>query len=82
MIMKSVKDISKDNLEKIYHINVLGDFGNIQAMDKQFKKQNDGNKVQKVINVFNIVLESLILLCRNKSIVIWLKLMSGHPGDY
>lgn len=54
MIVKPVMAINEDDLEKIYHVNVFGDLWGIQAAVAQFKKQDDGDKVRKIINASSV----------------------------
>ena len=54
MIVKPVMDINEDDLEKIYKVNVFGDVWGIQAAVAQFKKQDDGDKVRKIINASSV----------------------------
>lgn len=54
MIVKPIKDITEDDLEKIYHVNVFGDFWGIQAAVAQFEKQDDGDLVRKIINASSV----------------------------
>lgn len=54
MIVKPVTEHTKDDLEKIYNINLFGDFWGIQAAVEQFRKQDDGDKIRKIINASSI----------------------------
>lgn len=54
MIVKPIMDIKEEDMEKIYKVNVYGDLWGIQAAVEQFKKQDDGDKVRKIINASSV----------------------------
>lgn len=54
MIVKPITEITADDLEKIYHVNIFGVVWGIQAATAQFMKQGDGEKVRKIINASSV----------------------------
>lgn len=52
--IKPLVDETTDDMKKIFSINVFGTLYGIQAATAQFKKQNDGDKVRKIINASSI----------------------------
>lgn len=54
MIVKPITAINEEDLEKIYQVNVFGDIWGIQAAVTQFQKQDDGDKVRKIINASSV----------------------------
>lgn len=52
--IKLLQDETPAEMEQILKINVCGDLYGIQAAAKQFKKQNDGDQIRKIINASSI----------------------------
>lgn len=49
-----IMNLTEDELENIYRINVFGDVWGMQAAVSQFKKQDDGDHIRKIINAASI----------------------------
>lgn len=54
VLVRPIMDLTEDELENIYHINVFGDVWGMQAAVSQFKKQDDGDHIRKIINASSI----------------------------
>ncbi|MGT2836851.1 acetoin reductase [Streptococcus macacae] len=52
--IKTLQEETTEDLERIYGINVFGTLYGIQAATAQFRKQDDGDKVRKIINASSI----------------------------
>lgn len=52
--IKLLQDETPEDMETIYHINVFGTLYGIQAATAQFEKQDDGDKIRKIINASSI----------------------------
>ncbi|URZ86623.1 SDR family NAD(P)-dependent oxidoreductase [Floricoccus penangensis] len=52
--VEDVPSITQEGLENIFSINVFGAVYGIQAAREQFLKQNDGDKIRKIINASSI----------------------------
>ncbi|MDR0299537.1 MAG: acetoin reductase [Streptococcaceae bacterium] len=52
--VETVANITKEHLEQIFGINVYGALFGIQAAREQFLKQDDGDKIRKIINASSI----------------------------
>lgn len=52
--VQPIAEITKEDLDKIFGINVYGTLFGIQAAHEQFLKQDDGDKIRKIINASSI----------------------------
>ncbi|MGY5340556.1 acetoin reductase [Levilactobacillus spicheri] len=52
--IKLLQDETPEDMQKIFGINVFGDLYGIQAATAQFEKQDDGDKIRKIINASSI----------------------------
>ncbi|KAE8130066.1 MULTISPECIES: acetoin reductase [Bifidobacterium] len=52
--IKLLQDETPEDIEKIFSINVYGDLYGIQAAAEQFRKQDDGEHIRKIINASSI----------------------------
>lgn len=52
--VQAVPDITPEQLQQIFGINTFGALYGTQAARKQFLKQNDGDKIRKIINASSI----------------------------
>ncbi|MBY7145318.1 acetoin reductase [Levilactobacillus brevis] len=52
--IKMLQDETPEDMQKIFGINVFGDLYGIQAATAQFEKQDDGDKIRKIINASSI----------------------------
>ncbi|MCI1832330.1 MAG: acetoin reductase [Bifidobacterium sp.] len=52
--IKLLQDETPEDIEKIFSINVYGDLYGIQAATEQFRKQDDGERIRKIINASSI----------------------------
>ncbi|MGN1283281.1 MAG: acetoin reductase [Limosilactobacillus sp.] len=54
IFMKRFTDISEEDMNKIFSINVNGTLFGMQAAYAQFMKQDDGDKIRKIINASSV----------------------------
>lgn len=52
--IKLLQDETPEDMQKIFSVNVFGDLYGIQAATTQFEKQDDGDKIRKIINASSI----------------------------
>ncbi|MFC3931828.1 acetoin reductase [Streptococcus dentapri] len=52
--VKTLQEETPEDMEKIYGVNVFGTLYGIQAAAAQFCKQDDGDKIRKIINASSI----------------------------
>ncbi|HIW70584.1 MAG TPA: acetoin reductase [Candidatus Limosilactobacillus merdipullorum] len=52
--IKTLQDETTEDFEKIMHVNVFSVLYGIQAATAQFRKQDDGDKIRKIINASSI----------------------------
>lgn len=52
--IKTLQEETAEDFDKIFKINVFGTLFGIQAATEQFRKQNDGEKIRKIINASSI----------------------------
>ncbi|MGT2930670.1 acetoin reductase [Streptococcus dentasini] len=52
--IKTLQEETLEDMERIYGINVFGTLFGIQAATAQFRQQDDGDKVRKIINASSI----------------------------
>jgi meso-butanediol dehydrogenase/(S,S)-butanediol dehydrogenase/diacetyl reductase len=52
--IKLLQDVTPEDMERIFKINVFGDLYGIQAATEQFRRQDDGERIRKIINASSI----------------------------
>jgi meso-butanediol dehydrogenase/(S,S)-butanediol dehydrogenase/diacetyl reductase len=52
--IKTLQEETPEDMQKIFEVNVFADLYGIQAATAQFEKQDDGDKIRKIINASSI----------------------------